>query len=490
MELQFEKSTLDCLGTLSCEQKTVEQTQEVRLLDMMGDIGKVLSCWGQVLLRGKEWRGSSMGVNGGVMVWVLYAPEDGSAPQTVETWVPFSMKWDFPETDRDGYMNVSLLLRCADARTLSARKLMVRVGVSALGHAMVPVQKEVASAQGVPEDVQLLRRSYPVKLPREAGEKTFQIEETMSTPAMERILRYEFIPTVADQKVMAGKVVFRGNGQLHVLYMASDGTPKSWDTEVPFSQFADLEREYDDTAEITMTPLVTSLELDQGADGTLALKAGLTAQYVVYDRSLVEVVEDAYSPSRQVSVKIDELRLPMVLDQRREPLRLEQTAQGLGQVVDVSCMTEQPAIHREMDELQLEIPAVFQVLRIEGDGTLQSEILRTQNTLQLCADENSNICADIILTPWPQAVGSGIHADGQLYVSVRAGQGMSMVTGLSLGEVTEPDPNRPSLILRRSRGEQLWELAKESGSTVDAIRKANQLTNEPENGKMLLIPVL
>lgn len=490
MELQFEKSTLDCLATLSCEQKCVEQTQEVRLPDMMGDIGKVLACWGQVLLRGKEWRGSSMGVNGGVMVWVLYAPEDGSAPQTVESWVPFSMKWDFPETDRDGYMNVSLLLRCADARTLSARKLMVRVGVSAQGHAMVPMQKELASPQGVPEDVQLLRRSYPVKLPREAGEKAFQIEETMSAPAMEHILRYEFIPVVADQKVMAGKVVFRGNGQLHVLYMASDGTPKSWDTEVPFSQFTDLEREYDDTAEIIMTPLVTNLELDQGEEGTLALKAGLTAQYVVYDRSMVEVVEDAYSPSRQVSVKIDELQLPMVLDQRSEPLRLEQTAQGLGQVVDVACMTEQPAIHREADALQLEVPAVFQVLRMEGDGTLQSEILRTQNTLQMCVDESSRACADFMLTLWPQAVGGGIHADGQINVSVRAGQGMPMVTGLSLGEMTEPDPNRPSLILRRTRGEQLWELAKESGSTVDAIRKANQLTNEPENGKMLLIPVL
>ena len=95
MELQFEKTTLDCLGNLCCEVKSAEQTQEVRLGDMMGDIGKVLGCWGQVLLRGKEWRGSGMSVSGGVMVWVLYAPEDGSAPQTVETWVPFAMKWDF-----------------------------------------------------------------------------------------------------------------------------------------------------------------------------------------------------------------------------------------------------------------------------------------------------------------------------------------------------------------------------------------------------------
>lgn len=490
MELQFEKSTLDCLATLSCEQKSVEQTQEVRLADMMGDIGKVLACWGQVLLRGKEWRGSSMGVNGGVMVWVLYAPEDGGAPQTVETWVPFSMKWDFPESDRDGYMNVQCLLRCADARTLSARKLMVRVGISALGHAMVPVQAELAAAQEVPEDVQLLRRRYPVKLPREAGEKTFQMEETLSAPAMERIIRYEFAPVVTDQKVMAGKVVFRGIGQLHVLYEAPDGTLKSWDTEVPFSQFSDLEREYDDTAQVSMTPAVTNLELDKGEEGALELKAGLTAQYVVYDMPVVEVVEDAYSPSRPVGVKTEELQLPMVLDQYREPLRLEQVSSGLGQMVDVSCMTEHPGIHRGTDEVQLEVPAVFQVLRTDADGSLQSELLRTQNTVHMIVDGSSRICADCALTTWPQAMGGSVHADGQITVTATAGQGISMVTGLTLGDRTEPDPGRPSLILRRSRGEQLWDLAKASGSTVDAIRKANGLNNEPETGKMLLIPVL
>jgi hypothetical protein len=87
-------------------------------------------------------------------------------------------------------------------------------------------------------------------------------------------------------------------------------------------------------------------------------------------------------------------------------------------------------------------------------------------------------------------MGGSVHADGQITVTATAGQGISMVTGLTLGDRTEPDPGRPSLILRRSRGELLWDLAKASGSTVDAIRKANGLNNEPETGKMLLIPVL
>lgn len=64
-----------------------------------------------------------------------------------------------------------------------------------------------------------------------------------------------------------------------------------------------------------------------------------------------------------------------------------------------------------------------------------------------------------------------------------------MVTGLELGEQRRLDPNRPSLILRRIGEDRLWDIAKASNSTVEAIRKANGLQEEPAPNQMLLIPV-
>ena len=64
-----------------------------------------------------------------------------------------------------------------------------------------------------------------------------------------------------------------------------------------------------------------------------------------------------------------------------------------------------------------------------------------------------------------------------------------MVTGLQLGDARKPDPNRPSLILKRVGTDGLWEIAKSTGSTMEAIRKANGIRQEPEPGQMLLIPV-
>ena len=64
-----------------------------------------------------------------------------------------------------------------------------------------------------------------------------------------------------------------------------------------------------------------------------------------------------------------------------------------------------------------------------------------------------------------------------------------MLTGMELGEMRPKNPEQPSLILRRADHSRLWDIAKKSGSTMDAIRRANALAGEPEPGQMLLIPI-
>ena len=74
-------------------------------------------------------------------------------------------------------------------------------------------------------------------------------------------------------------------------------------------------------------------------------------------------------------------------------------------------------------------------------------------------------------------------------LTTRAEQTIPMVTGVELGQRKQPDPNRPSLILRRAGEQRLWDIAKVSGSTMEAIQRANSLSGEPVPDQILLIPV-
>ena len=498
MELEFEKRVCRYLDQVIRDTRSEEQTQEIRLGEGMPDVGRVIGAWGQVILRGKEWRGDSVTLSGGVMAWVLYVPEDGSEPRCLDTWLPFKMKWDLPEGVREGEIRASCLLRSVDARSISPRKIMTRAVVSQQIGVLCPGEAEVFVPRTVPEGVQMLKRSYPLRLLREAGEKAFQMDEELplkgSDPVPGKIFSCGLQPRITDKKVLGDKVVFRGSGNLHLLGRTEDGQIHAWNLEMPFSQIAQLQETYGPDARAELMMGVTSLEPELDSEGKLRVKCGMVGQYLVDDREMVDLVEDAYSTGQEVDVHTRELELPAILESRTENIFGEQKLPvDASRVVDSVFLPEQPRMRRTDTGVDMEIPGMFQVLYYGEDGELMASSVRTEMEKMLETAPDVQVEGEVI----PSDNLGVTMGDGSLELSVEmpvkltssSRQGLIQVTGMTLGEKKEPDPARPSLILCRVGDRSLWQIAKSSGSSVDAIRKINDLQEEPESERMLLIPV-
>ncbi len=467
-----------------------EQTLELRLPEGMPDIGNVICTWGQVLLRSKQWRSDSIQVSGGVSAHVLYAPEEGGEPRSVECWLPIQAKWSLTDPKREGTIRVKGLLRQMDARLLSARKMMVRAGVSLLAEALVPAEGAIFEAPEMPEDVYLLEKTYPLTIPKEAGEKLFLVEEEVSLgTSAARLLSWEMSPVVTEQQVMGSRAVFKGEGKLHLVYMAEDGRLCSETLGVPFAQYAELEGEYDKEASVSSMLALSIMEPDLSG-GQVQLKAGVICQYVIYDCRMVKACEDAYSPFRAAEPMIREEAFPVMLDRLTRPAELSQQLQGIQQPVDIAFYPEHPISYREGEDMVLELPGLFQVLGYDDGGELSCITEQTTQRLQIPAGAGCSLCCEACNPESVSWDGSGsVHARMQLELLATAKQEISMVAGVELGEEILPDPMRPTMILRRCEDVSLWELAKGCGSTVEAIRKANHLSADPAPGQMLLIPV-
>lgn len=496
MELEFDKRGIDYLRPLLQEVQNQEQTQELRLSDGMPDLGRISGTWGQVILRSKEWRGDRISISGGVMAFVLYVPEDGSEPRVLESWIPFQMKWDLEDDQRDGDIRLQCLMRFLDARIVSARKVMLRCGIGAMAQAFRSESAAIAAPGELPEDVQLLKKRYPLQIPRLAGEKPFQLEETLGlppgAPAVKTLVSYTMEPKISECRMVSGRLVFRGSGVVHVVYLSDGGQVKSADLEVPFSQLAEVDGQFSGDAQCDLRVGVTSLELDPDPEGKLHLKAGLLAQYLLDDREMVELVTDAYSPERTVELKKEDLELPQILDRQQVSISVRQALrQNAAEIADVTYLQDFPTLHRG-EGVQMELPGQFQVLWYDENGQLQSSIARTEESWDTPAGEDARIAATVLPGAAPSATaGNGMELRGEslLQVTTTARQGLPLVTGLNLGEERTREPNRPSLILRRAGDAPLWEIAKSTGSTVTAIQKANALEADPTADQILLIPV-
>lgn len=497
MELNFAKKDVACLDAVLREVQNSEQTQTIQIPDGLPDVGKVLAAWGQCIQRGKEWRGGSIGFTGGMMVWVLYAPEDGGREICIDGWIPFQMQWELPGDTPEGDIRMKCLTRFVDARSVSPRKLLVRAGMGVLAEAWAPKAWSFSQPAGETRDVELLQNTYPVRLPKEAGEKTFLIDEELTLPDTlpqpDKLVYYRMEPVITERKVLSGKLVFRGNSRLHILYRSGEGSLQSWDTELSFSQFAELREEHSTDAQAELLPGVTSLEAEISDEGRLRLKAGAVAQYLISDLEPLTVVEDAYSPGRETELQRESLEVPALLESRRETLNGEQTLGGeTGTAVDVVLLPDFPREIPTETGVELEVPLTAQVLFYGEDGALRSGTARWEARQSLPSSQDSRITAlpgpgEIQVIPSPG--GFQLRSETALDCTASASRGIPMVTGVTLGDVKQKDPARPSLILRRAGAGGLWDIAKSAGSTVEAIRQANALQSEPAPGQMLLIPV-
>ena len=324
MDFQFKRSTVSCLDPVIREVRSAEQTQEIRLPDTYPDAGRVLAAWGQPILRSKEWGRDVIRFSGGMMVWILYAPEDGGPERCIDTWIPFQMKWELPDGTMEGRLRMTALARALDARTVSPRKLMVRAGIGVFGEAWAPTEVETFRTETQNTEVQILENTYPLRLYSEAGERLFVLEEELalppSAPEAEKVLYYRLNPRVTETRVLGDKVVFRGSANLHILYRSKEGQLHRWDFPLGFSQYAELDREHGTDSQGDVQVSLTGLELELDEEGKLHLRAAMTAQYILTDIQRISVVEDAYSPGRELQLQTADLTLPVVLETRRENL--------------------------------------------------------------------------------------------------------------------------------------------------------------------------
>ncbi len=498
MDLQFDKNEIQCLQLLTREVQSQEQTQEIKLADGMPDIGRVVASWGQAIVRSKEWRSGGMHVSGGIMAWVLYVPEGGGVPQSVETWLPFQIKWDLPETERDGTICAMPLIRSVDARCLSARKMMLRASICVLGEAVIPQSFELYNAGELPADVQILKKNYRLQLPKEAGEKSFSLDVDVSLPAsappLDKLIGYNLRTELRETKLVGDKLVFRGVAIIHLRYFSTANQITAWDIEVPFSQYAELSAEYHENAYVKICFATVGLELEQSQEENLTLKAGLIGQYIIYDFCDIEVVEDAYSPHRKVKGEIAMLRLPGILEVHTEQVDVEKDMQiELVRVADATLCPDHPRAHYDVQNNTAEICGAMQIVGYDPEGELQSAVSRWEKEIELrCPAERTG---EIVLQQTGDVTTEingdrvNVHSQMQIIVSTMQESEIPMLTAISVGEEKMVDIDRPSVVLCKADTASLWELAKRFGSTTEAIRAANNLEKDPEKSQILLIPI-
>ena len=114
--------------------------------------------------------------------------------------------------------------------------------------------------------------------------------------------------------------------------------------------------------------------------------------------------------------------------------------------------------------------------------------------MPIMSDADTHLSCQVLPVGTVQAVSGAdemnLNAQMRLELQTYMQTSIPAISALEMEDPAEPDPERPSLILCRMEDQTLWDIAKRCGSTVEEIRRINQLGNESDPEQMLLIPVI
>lgn len=499
MEMILKKTGFDCYHKVFAQALRKEETQDCVVPDTFPDIAGILDTTGCVLIRSKDVSAGRVRLEAAVPAKVAYVPEGETGLRCLDVTVPLFISVDDERVEDGCICTASLSLVSLGTRMLNPRKVMVKAEVCVSLECYS--RGELLFPSGIENDkwgINTLIKTERVTAVDCVTEKTFAVTDEYalpaSRPAMESLVSQRTELVTEDVKAVGSKIILKGFVKSSLMYCAADGQPASVAFTTGYSQViecADAGEEPFVRIDAILTGVYYELVPDSGGR-TISMEAHLVAQAVQTGRRDVQYLSDAYCNSRYLELD-EECAEPECV--RRESVlkeTLRDTLELQGGIQEL-CDAYARCGAVRIDGAGIAVPVTVCLVYKTGEGKLASARKSCELSLETVLEEGERIggCAVSASELYVAPTGSG--AELRLPVEARLTV-CRAVTIRSLCSVTVseegPDLSKlPSLTLLKAHGaEELWRIAKENCSTVEAIVAANGIDESFRWGSCILVP--
>lgn len=515
----------------------VEQSLEcdIVLPDYCPDIVKILKCELSCAVTSAQPEGPVLQLEGLAVAKVLYLSDDNPSGtmelHSADCRIPYSRScdWKGKQPVERALVQACVRTDTVSCRAVSKRRLEVRGAVTHRIKAVSCAEQEVVTdAQGA--GVQLRRSTLErtACVCQQRGELEVQetLELSSGKPPVRSIVLSRCTAVVTDSRVLAGRVMTKGELRLQLLYygvgedngdaQCGPGPLETMEYTLPISQIIDLPGA-DDQSLCSLCSRVTQWDLQPRADGEgqmtlLDLTATVHTAAEAYTPQTVLLAQDCYGTCCECSCEaqtlglLDLMRVVQDTEMVRETVDLPDEVRtilaGWASVLDQE-------VRRDGDALLVEYRLDLCLLAADAEGNIQFYSDARPQSFRLPLGRSANTGTQEeqpfllpSLTPLSLSYSvKGPSAEIRCEVQVCG----SLCRMLSRSAITQVscDPGRPCprdsdcalTIYYADRGETLWDIAKRYRSSLEAVLEENYSAEEPapESGelparRMLIIP--
>lgn len=499
--MELKKNMMLCYQQVIDHTLMQEETLEAIVPDACPDILRIVSVCGQICVKEKQVVEEQIVISGQVDASVLYLPEEGESLQKMSVRLPFTCETPAQPLEVGDEIFVLPTLCKQDARILNPRKVLVRLELMLelsgfqKNSMLLCCGVEDAMDQGIQEKIV----QQDIKPLCGVETKHFTFDETLTLQGqgdVEEILSIRINPNCTESKLIGNKLIFKGDTDVQIMYLSDQGQPELSRHLLPFSQIMEMD-DFGEEGYSTVRLVLESFYLNPAYGGgrTLDLTLDLMAQATVRSEQHLALLQDAYSVSHLLTVEKEQYTLVTVAEEFMVPHPLRQmfeTTMPVHSVEDSWVSAGKVLQSREGNQLTFSCDLSISLLCRDESGAWNTlEFIHPISHSTECHPDMMSCCrcaisGEVFANPAPGGI--ELRLAPQFFYSLVETNSVSAVVSTVLGEPR--DRGNSSVVLRLPQvQEQLWDIAKQYGTTMTQIMQANQLQEDSlPTDRMLLIP--
>lgn len=489
--------------------------EDFNVSDSRQDIDKIITSRGQVVIDDTEPMVDRIRVKGHVSYRILYsvAKAEGEL-DSMEGSVPFEETINVDDLLPSYDTSVSCEMEDLNISMIHSRKIEVK-GLIQM-KIDVTEQDIIEGAEGIEngDNIQCMYKKVPYTRTVADQKDIFRVREQIpipqSKPNIRNLIWHSVTVNEAETKPLDNKIGLHGELEIFLIYRAEEQMPLQYlNLDIPFTGEVDCVGSMEGmTADIGVVLGETQLTVEPDEDGEeriLNLEANLELEIRIYQEEELALLGDMFSTSACINVETETFDYESLLTRNNaktrivERIKRKENQAGILQVCYVEGNVKVDDTSTTEEGLQIEGAVEVRIIYIAEDDT------RPMNSLTgflpfTYLVEAKDLSPDTIyhIRPTLEQISSimlgsdevEIKAVVNLSIIAFARRQCKVITDMSVSEIDYEKMNQLAGIIGYIVQEEdtLWNIAKRYYTSIDTIRKVNQLErDELSVGQKLVI---
>lgn len=503
---------------LSVRRLDFEGCQEVpidmdfSLPDYCPDIQRILKCRVCPGITSRNISGDRLNIEGNVDICLIYLDADNMHVRCCKNAFPFSSSIDIKSAPENAISLTSVRAEYINCRAVTPRKIDVHGAFSICAKIFSKCDTEITSSVSGKDIEQKVKKIKAESLAG-IGQQQFSINEVLEfsdeVPAPEILVRSDVSVTINDYKIMPNKIVAKGKACIKLLYISdiTSGALQTYEQCIPISQIVDVPGVNEDFHYV-ITPEVLSheeqIQSDEGSSiNRVATDIKIAITVMAYEDKDVNLVSDIYSTMYDIETENESVKLIKLLkiinDSVNHSDSIEFQGMNISEIVDIWSDVCSVKFSSGVSEDGFLIKMNLCMIAIDSENIpFYVERILEFNYVPDIPEKVENIIFELSVVPESidydivNKNNVNLKLNLNVYGAAYTIQKNSMITSAKTDEEipSNKDTSASLTIYYASQGESLWDIARKYYTSVNSIKKENDLSESvvKESG-MLLIPM-